>query len=115
MLALGIFLIAWVGSILWTAIDEGAVPSDSAFQVIPLPSEAGKISTGCGSGGCWREMSVDVRPPHTSRSLAAEMGLAKERCEPTNLWTLRKTCTGISSDAGGLKVYVRYSGILSKY
>jgi hypothetical protein len=115
VLALGIFLIAWIGSILWTAIDEGAVPSDSAFQAIPLPSEAGEISKGCGSGGCWREMVVEVKPPQNAESLAAEMGLASERCEPLNLWTLRKTCTGLSNDIEGLKIYVRYSLALSKY
>ncbi|MGF6834166.1 hypothetical protein QF015_002348 [Paenarthrobacter sp. TE4293] len=43
------------------------------------------------------------------------MGLTQERCEPTNLWTLRKTCTGISHDTGGLKIYLRYSPVLSKY
>lgn len=115
VLALGILLIAWIGSIFWTVIDEGAVPSDSAFQAVPLPSEAGAISTGCGSGGCWREMVVEVNPPQTAESLAAQMRLAPERCEPLNLWTLRKTCTGISNDRGGLKIYLRYSLALSKY
>ncbi len=58
-------------------------------------------------------MVVDVKPPQTSRSLAAEMGLDSERCEPLNLWTMRKTCTGISNDIGGLKIYLRYSPVLS--
>ena len=109
MLALGLVLIAWIGSVVWSAIDEGAVPPDSAFQTIPQPSEAGEISTRCGSGGCWREMFVNIREPQTALSLAAEMGVVSERCEPMNLWTLRKTCTGISDDRTGLKVYLRYS------
>jgi hypothetical protein len=115
MLSLGMLLVAWIGSVAWSAIDEGAVPSDSAFQVIPPPSEAGEIYKGCGSGGCWREMVVEIKPPQTALSLAAEMGLASERCEPMNLWTLRKTCTGISNDREGLKIYLRYSLLISKY
>lgn len=114
-LAVGIFLIAWVGSIFWTAVDEGAVPPDSAFPAVPLPSKAGGISTQCGSGGCWREMDIRTRPPQTVESLRFEMGLDSERCEPLNLWTLRKACTGVSNDLGELKIYVRYSLVLSKY
>ncbi|KNH21702.1 hypothetical protein ACU18_02040 [Arthrobacter sp. ZBG10] len=113
LLALGLVLIAWVGSLLWSAIDEGAVPSDSAFHAIPPPSAVEEISTQCGSGGCWREMVVDVEPRQTAQSLAAEMGLTSESCEPLNLWTLRETCTGISSDRGELKIYLRYSSPIS--
>lgn len=114
MLVLGLVLIAWIGSVAWSAVDEGAVPSDSAFQPIPPPSGVGAISTECGSGGCWRKLIVEIKTPQTAQSLAAEMGLASERCEPMNLWTLRKTCTGISNDRGeGLKIYLRYSLLLS--
>lgn len=60
-------------------------------------------------------MVVEINPPQTAESLAAEMRLTPERCEPMNLWTLRKTCTGISNDRGGLKIYLRYSLAISKY
>ena len=113
MLAVGMVLVAWIGSVAWSAVDEGAVPSDSAFQTIPPPSEATEISKRCGSGGCWREMVVNIKPPQTALSLTAEMGLATERCEPMNLWTLRRTCTGISSNRDGLKIYLRYSLLIS--
>ena len=112
----GVVLVAWLCSILWTAIDEGGVPSDAGFPAIPAPSTVGAISEECGSGGCWREMVVDVKPPQTASSLAVEMDLASERCEPVNLWTLRKTCTGIAN-AGGkdFRIYLRYSPVFSKY
>ncbi|WP_281453065.1 hypothetical protein [Paenarthrobacter nitroguajacolicus] len=106
---------AWIGSILWTAIDEGAVPDDSSFLAIPSPSEAGAVSTRCGSGGCSRIMTVNVKPPQAPQSLAAEMGLTQERCEPMNLWTMRRTCTGVSGDARGLQIYLQYSPFFSKY
>lgn len=107
---LGIVLTVWIGSLAWNAIDEGAVPSDSAFQPVPPPSEIRAISTQCGSGGCWREMVVEINPPHTAHSLAAEMGLSSERCEPMNLWTLRQTCSGVSTFHGeGLNIYLGYS------
>lgn len=101
MLALGLVLIAWIGSVVWSAFDEGAVPPDSAFQIIPQPSEAGEISKRCGSGGCWREMVVNIREPQTTLSLAAEMGVVSERCEPMNLWTLRKPAPGSLMTAPG--------------
>lgn len=114
VLAVGIFLIAWVGSIFWTAVDEGAVPPDSAFPAVPLPSKAGGISTQCGSGGCWREMVIRTRPPHTPESLKMEMS-ASNGCEPLNLWTLRRTCTSISNVGGELRIHLSYSLVLSKY
>ncbi|WP_223944250.1 hypothetical protein [Arthrobacter sp. StoSoilB20] len=115
VLLVGVVFIAWLCSILWTAIDEGGVPSDAGFPAVPAPSKAGVISLECGSGGCSREMVVDVQPPHTAQSLGAEMGLTSERCGPLNLWTLRKTCTGIAN-AGGkeFRIYLQYSSPLSK-
>ncbi|TQS93600.1 hypothetical protein EU811_04735 [Arthrobacter sp. TS-15] len=109
-------MFAWVCSILWTGIDEGAVPPDSAFPSIPGPSQPRAVSTECGSGGCWREMAVEVEAPHTAESLAAEMGLASDRCGAANLWTLRKTCTGIAhSSAGKLWISLSYSPLISEY
>ncbi len=83
------------------------------FPRYSATQRSGEISEGCGSGGCWREMVVEIKPPQTAPSLAAEMGLASERCEPLNLWTLRKTCTGISNDREELKIYLRYSLLIS--
>ncbi len=61
-------------------------------------------------------MVVEVKPPQTAESVAAEMGLASERCEPMNLWTLRKTCTGVANARGeGLNIYLKYSLLLSNY
>lgn len=116
ILAVVLILIAWAGSVLWSAIDEGAVPSDSDFPQIPPAGERVQVSTQCGSGGCWREMVIDVESPETPESLGAAMGLVPERCGPLNLWTLRKTCSGIASSTGeDLSIYLMYSPLVSKY
>ncbi|NJC24262.1 hypothetical protein BJ994_003338 [Arthrobacter pigmenti] len=61
-------------------------------------------------------MVIDVKSPHTEHSLASEMGLTSERCGAMNLWTMRKTCSGVSSSRGeGLRIYLLYSPWLSKY
>ena len=114
-LAIVLFLAAWVGSVAFSAVNEGAVPPVSEFGTIPAPSTAGEISQFCGSGGCWWEMDVDIESPQTARSLVADLGLASERCEPMNLWTLRKTCTGRAEGVGGLRIYLRSDFLLSKY
>ncbi|ACL41355.1 hypothetical protein Achl_3398 [Pseudarthrobacter chlorophenolicus A6] len=116
ILGVVLLLTAWAGTLLWSAIDEGAVPSDSDFPQIPPAGEKVQVSTQCGSGGCWREMVVEAEPPETPESLGAAMGLVTERCRPVNLWTLRKTCSGIASSTGGdLSLYLRYSPLISKY
>jgi hypothetical protein len=110
MLTLGVVLMVWIIGVAWNAIDEAAVPSDSAFPSVPPPNEIHGISTLCGSGGCWREMVVETKPPQSSEALATEMGVLSERCGPINLLTLRKTCIGSSSHRDGkLQIYVRFS------
>lgn len=114
-LAIGLLLAAWVGSVAFSAVNEGAVPPVSEFGTIPAPSRAGEISQFCGSGGCWWEMDVEIESPQTARSLVADLELASERCEPVNLWTLRKTCIGRAEGKGGLRIYLRSDFLLSKY
>lgn len=110
IIAVAVLLIAWAASILWALVGENDVPSDAGFKAVPGPSQVKEITMGCGSGGCWREMVVDVEPPQTAPSLAAEMGITKEQCGPLDLWTLRKTCTGVASDRDGeLRIYLQYS------
>lgn len=94
--AIAALLIVWAGSIFWALIGEGDAPADAGFGAVPGPSQVKEISLGCGSGGCWREMVVDVEPPQAAQSLAAEMGIPQEQCEPLDLWTLRKTASFLS-------------------
>ncbi|WP_416416211.1 hypothetical protein [Paenarthrobacter aromaticivorans] len=114
VLAIVGLLIAWMGSILWTLTSENDVPPDSGFRNVPGPSQVREITMGCGSGGCWREMIIDVKAPQTVTSLAAEMGIETEQCGPIDLWALRKTCTGVSTDSNGeLRVYLQYSLLIN--
>ncbi|MFK0007061.1 hypothetical protein ACIQTZ_08405 [Paenarthrobacter sp. NPDC090520] len=109
LVALVAVLIAWAGSILWVLTGESDVPPDEGFRAVPGPSQVREITLGCGSGGCWREMVIDVKPPQTAPSLAADMGISTEQCGPLNLWTLRKTCTGVAADHNGeLRIYLKY-------
>ena len=110
MIALGVVYMVWIiGVVAWNAIDEGAVPSDSAFPSVPPPNEIQEISTRCGSGGCSRVMTIETKPPQSAQALAAEIGVTSERCGPINLLTLRKTCIGSSSHRDGqLQIHVRF-------
>ncbi len=68
--------------LVWRMVDEGATPTVSD---VPLPETAAVMDTGkeCGSGGCWRTVSVAVPPSSTVEELAEAMGAATdhgERC-----------------------------------
>jgi hypothetical protein len=120
LLALGVLivvLVVWIGGLLWGQIDESKVPSDSAFPPVPSPSVAGEITTQCGSGGCWREMVVEIDPTQSAQSVTAAMGVASERCGPLNVWTMRKTCVGKTLNSTGkeLRIYLLFDESLSKY
>lgn len=120
LLGLGVvmvLLVVWVGGLVWGQIDEGNVPSDSAFPPVPAPSVVGEITTECASGGCWREMVVEIDPTQTAQSVAATMGVTSDRCGPLNVWTMRKTCLGTTPNSTGeeLRIYLLFSESLSKY
>lgn len=120
LLGLGVLMVLfviWVGGLLWGQIDEGNVPSDSAFPPVPAPSVAGEITTQCASGGCWREMVVEIDSTTSASAVAAAMGVTSERCEPLNVPTMKKTCVGTASSSTGeeLRIYLRSDESLSKY
>lgn len=117
MIALGVLSVIWAGGLFWGQIDEGNVPSDSAFPPVPPPSTMGEVTTACGSGGCWREMVVELKPQQSAGSVAAQMGLTPERCGPLNVWTMRKTCVGRAGGKTGeeLRIYLLFDESLSKY
>lgn len=103
-------LVAWKVSVLWTLVSKNDAPSVAGFRKVPGPSQVREVTMDCGSGGCWREMIIDIKSPQTATSLAAEMGIETEQCGPIDLWTLRKTCTGVSTDSNGeFTVYLRYN------
>lgn len=112
-----VLLVVWVGGLVWGQIDDGNVPSDSAFPRVPSPSVAGKITTECASGDCWREMVVDVDPTQSTQSVAAAMKVTSERCGLLNVWSMRKTCVGRTESSTGreLRIYLRFDESLSKY
>jgi hypothetical protein len=75
------------------------------------------MTTQCGSGDCWREMVVEIEPPQSAQSVAAEMGVTPDRCGPLNVWTMRKTCVGRAGNKTGeeLRIYLLFDESLSKY
>lgn len=117
ILALGILVVVWIGGLLWGQIDDGNVPSDSAFPLVPPPGIVGEMTTQCGSGGCWREMVIESKSRPSALSVVASMELTPERCGLLNVWTMRRTCVGRVFDGTTeeVKIYVRYDEALSKY
>ncbi len=99
----------WVTSVGLTFINEGKIPSDTAFPDVPGPAVVKGISMQCGSGGCWREMAIEADSTVVANELINEMDLSQERCSARNLLTLTRICTSSSHAGGQLRVYLRYA------
>lgn len=64
----------------WRMVDEGAMPE---VAQVPLPASATVMATGkqCGSGGCWRTISVAAPSSSTAEALAEAMGRSADQGE----------------------------------
>ncbi|WP_020013829.1 hypothetical protein [Promicromonospora sukumoe] len=92
--------LALVGAVLaapplWLALDESAVPPVSTFPDLPDGARVTSVDIGCGSGGCWQELTVLAPAGTTGAALAAEVAPEGEECPVRSLIDLRRVCTGV--------------------
>lgn len=101
---------------LWLALDESAVPPSSAFPDLPGGARVASVDIGCGSGGCWQELTVLAPAGMTGAALADEMASENRECAVRSLIDLRRVCTGVVAtgtldepDAvDAVRLYVQY-------
>ena len=84
--------------VLRLAVDEGSVPSNRAARAVPAGIEIVTAEVQCGSGGCWRDLTLQW-PDHSAAELRAKLGLPPgstgQRCGPASLLDRRYACVGV--------------------
>ncbi|RYY06888.1 MAG: hypothetical protein EON55_22390, partial [Alphaproteobacteria bacterium] len=94
-----VLLTLWlVVPLLRLAVDESSVPSDRAAQALPAGAQIVTAELQCGSGGCWRDLTLRW-PDHSATELRAKLGLPPgstvQRCRPASLLDRRYACVGV--------------------
>ncbi len=77
------------------ALDESAVPPASTFPDLPDGARVTSVDMGCGSGGCWQELTVLAPAGMTGAALADEVAPEGGDCPVRSLIDLRRVCTGV--------------------
>jgi hypothetical protein len=102
-LLLPISLIALCGAValsipvLWLELDEAAIPPRSSVGPLPEGAQASAPDKGCGSGGCWIEVTVTAPAGLSGAELAAEVLPDGPSCAFRSVVDLRRVCTEIES------------------
>ena len=87
---------------------EGSIPPESRVPEVPTGARIASESKQCGSGGCWRELSLQPAAGQSADDLAAQMGLTHEIrhwWRPLDPHTVR---VGSQAEGERLSVYVQY-------
>jgi hypothetical protein len=91
------------------AVDESAMPPASSLPALPEGARVTGEDMGCGSGGCWRELTVDAPLGMSDEELKAEVFPDGEECAFLGLLDLRRACAGvIDVESETVRFYVQY-------
>ena len=100
---------------LWLAVDESAVPPSSTFPDLPDGARVTTVDMGCGSGGCWHELTVRAPDGATGAELVAAVLPDGPECVARSLIDRRRVCTGVIETAttdlaedDAVRFYVQY-------
>ncbi len=100
---------------LWLAVDESAMPPSSTFPDLPDGARVTAVDMGCGSGGCWRELTVQAPAGATGAELVAAVLPDGEECVARSLIDRRRVCTGVIetaktnlAESDAARFYVQY-------
>jgi hypothetical protein len=97
-----------VAPVLWLAVDEGAVPASSDAPALPAGVTVAHEEVMCGSGGCWRELTLNGPDGQAPAELAAILGLPHETCSARSLLDRRRVCSGVTVIGEKVLVYVQF-------
>lgn len=93
MAVLGWFVVP----VLRVELDEGGIPSRPGATSLPEGVQALTEDELCGSGGCYRVLTLGW-PGHSRAEVLASVGLAgtlpQETCRPASLLDRRRVCVG---------------------
>jgi hypothetical protein len=91
------------------ALDEGAVPPASSLPALPDGALVTAEGMGCGSGGCWVELTVDAPAGMSGEELASEVVAGGTVCAFRGVLDLRRVCSwAMGVEAGSVQFNVQY-------
>lgn len=85
------------------AVDEAAMPPASSLPSLPDGARVTDEGKGCGSGGCWLELTVEAPAGMSGEALAAAVLPDDRACAFRGVLDLRRVCTGVMEDAPGVE------------
>jgi len=104
---------ALTAPVLWLELDEAAVPPASALHGLPDDATVTGEDQGCGSGGCWLELTVDAPDGTSGTELAGAVAPGAEVCGVRSVVDLRRVCTWVlDADASTTTFGVSYRRFL---
>lgn len=106
--ALLVFAVVFVAPAVWLAVDEAAVPPRSDVPALPAGVRVIDEQVQCGSGGCWRELTLAGPANESPTQIAAGLGLSHETCSPRSLVDRREVCRGVTVTGGKVRLYVKF-------
>ncbi|GAA4425652.1 hypothetical protein GCM10023169_23510 [Georgenia halophila] len=94
--------------VLLLILDEGAVPPRSDVPDLPDDVRVTHEEVLCGSGGCYRDLTLEGPPDHTPAQTAASMGSPQQTCSARNLLDRRRVCTHVEIIQDAVHLYVQF-------
>jgi hypothetical protein len=102
------FVVFVATPLLWLTVDETAVPSLDDMPPLPVGVAVAQQEVHCGSGGCWREVTLTGPANQSPPQLAASVGPAREICRARGLLDRREVCRGVQVSGEKVRLYLQF-------
>jgi hypothetical protein len=91
------------------AVDESAVPPASSLPALPEGARVTGEDMGCGSGGCWLELTVGAPHGMSGKELVTEVLPDGRSCAFQGTFDLRRVCSWVmETKAESVQVNLQY-------
>ena len=115
-LAVGVVALAAIGLTLpplWLIVDESAMPPASVLPTLPDGARVVGQDMGCGSGGCWRELTVEAPAGMSGEELAARVLPDGSASAFQGVLDLRRVTSAVMDvEAGSARFAVQYDRLV---
>jgi hypothetical protein len=100
------------GPAILLAMEEGQVPPASDVPALPDGVTAAREDVPCGTGGCWRALTLRGPDGQSPAELAASLGFSPEECHARGLLDRRRVCIGVEVVGETVTLHVRFDRTL---
>lgn len=100
--------VALLGPVVMIELDDGwAIPPSSDAPDLPAGVTVAAEERQCGSGGCWRELTLQGPDDQTPQEIAASLDLPEEVCRARSVLDRRRVCAGVIT-GDHVRVYLQF-------